>query len=120
MFLTILCSPQKIEIKEKVQSIKRYDISFKVLNGCGEKGLALNIRNQLIDKGFNVLSFGNADKFMYHRTTLIIRKINQEKMQKVKEILNISRIYPQIKQESIYDFVLIVGEDYEKYFKDGQ
>ncbi|MBC8313470.1 MAG: LytR C-terminal domain-containing protein [Candidatus Cloacimonetes bacterium] len=120
MLLTILCSPQKIDIEEKKRIVKKYDITFNVRNGCGEKGLALNIRNQLIDKGFNVLAFGNADKFLYRKTILLVQKNDQEKKIKVKEILNISRIYPQIKKNSIYDFVLIVGEDWEKYFENGE
>ena len=63
------------------------------------------------------MSFGNADKFVYMKTVLIIRKVNPEKLEKFKKIFPIQNIYLQIKMGSLYDFVLIVGEDHKKYLK---
>ena len=63
-----------------------------------------------------MLSFGNADKFVYMKTVLIIRNMNPEKLETIKKFLLIPFIYRQIKMDSLYDFVIIVGKDYKKYF----
>lgn len=63
-----------------------------------------------------MLSFGNADKFVYMKTVLIIRNMNPEKLETIKKFLLIPYIYRQIKTDSLYDFVIIVGKDYKKYF----
>lgn len=94
-----------------------YDISFQVLNGYGKSGLAMAVRNELINMGFDVLAIDNAKKFIYQRTVLLIRKMDVEKLEIVKKKLNISNIYLQIKEDSLYDFILILGADYKKYFK---
>ncbi len=65
-----------------------------------------------------MLSFGNADKFAYMKTVLIIRKMNPEKLETIKKFLPIQHIYRQIKTDSLYDFVIIVGKDYKKYFNE--
>lgn len=118
MYLCItIFSSLEISKKDKVNtSIEKYDISIQVLNGCGMPGLAREVRNKLIDKGLNVLSFGNADKFCFIRTVLIIRSINPQKLETIKKILPIKNIYRQIKEDSLYDFIMIVGKDYKEYF----
>lgn len=65
-----------------------------------------------------MLSFGNADKFAYMKTVLIICKMNPEKSETIKKFLPIQHIYRQIKTDSLYDFVIIVGKDYKKYFNE--
>lgn len=118
MYLCItIFSSLEISKKDRVNtSIEKYDISIQVLNGCGMPGLAREVRNKLIDKGLNVLSFGNADKFCFIRTVLIIRSINPRKLETIKKILPIKNIYRQIKEDSLYDFIVIVGKDYKEYF----
>lgn len=116
--LTIISDKKSITEHEPVALIPSYDISFQVLNGCGKPGLALSVRNELVDMGFDVISIDNAEKFIYRRTVLIIRKMNMEKLEAVKKQLNISNIYMQIKEDSLYDFILILGSDYKEYFKD--
>lgn len=50
------------------------------------------------------------------KTVLIIRNMNPEKLETIKKFLLIPYIYRQIKVDSLYDFVIIVGKDYKKYF----
>ncbi len=88
-----------------------------MLNGVGKDGLARDIRNELIDLGFNVLSFANAKRFCYLKSVIIIKKTNYEKLQKLQKIILVPYVYKQINEVSDYDFVLIVGRDYKKYFK---
>ncbi|MCK4339503.1 MAG: LytR C-terminal domain-containing protein [Candidatus Cloacimonetes bacterium] len=116
--ITIFSSSEVTENNKAETSIEKYDIAIQVLNGCGKSGLAREVRNILIDKGLNVLSFGNADKFAYMKTVLIIRKMNPEKLETIKKFLPIQHIYRQIKTDSLYDFVIIVGKDYKKYFNE--
>ncbi|MEA2104339.1 MAG: LytR C-terminal domain-containing protein [Candidatus Cloacimonadota bacterium] len=96
------------------------DIDIQVLNGVGKAGLAREIRNELIDLGFNVLSFGNANKFCYLKSVIIIKKLDYNKLNQLKNIISIPYLYEQSNKWSNYDFVIIVGRDYKKYFKTGK
>jgi hypothetical protein len=115
---TIISDKNPIPTNEPGSPTVSYDISFQVLNGCGKSGLALAVRSELVNMGFDVLSIDNAKKFIYQRTILLIRKMDPEKLEIVKKQLNISNIYMQLKEDSLYDFVLILGADYGRYFKD--
>lgn len=114
---TIVSDNKTIPENGPERQVASYDISFQVLNGYGKSGLAMAVRNELINMGFDVLSIDNTKKFIYQRTVLIIRKMDVEKLEIVKKELNISNIYLQLKEDSLYDFILILGADYGKYFK---
>jgi len=87
-----------------------------VLNGCGKKGLAREIRNLLIHKGFDVLSFDNAQKFLYKKTVIIIRKMDYDKFNLLRKEVPVKKVYQQINEQSIYDFTIIIGKDYKMLF----
>ncbi|MBN2017308.1 MAG: LytR C-terminal domain-containing protein [Candidatus Cloacimonetes bacterium] len=89
---------------------------MQVLNGCGKKGLARVVRNVLIEKGFDVLSFDNAEKFLYEKTVIVIRHMNYEKFDILYKEVPVKKIYRQINELSIYDFTVIIGKDYKKIF----
>lgn len=114
---TIISDNKTIPENDLERPVVSYDISFQVVNGYGKSGLAMAVRNELINMGFDVLAIDNAKKFIYQRTVLLIRKMDVEKLEIVKKKLNISNIYLQIKEDSLYDFILILGADYKKYFK---
>lgn len=114
---TIISDNRTIPENDLERPVVSYDISFQVVNGYGKSGLAMAVRNELINMGFDVLAIDNAKKFIYQRTVLLIRKMDVEKLEIVKKKLNISNIYLQIKEDSLYDFILILGADYKKYFK---
>lgn len=87
-----------------------------MLNGCGKKGLAREVRNVLIDKGFDVLSFDNADKFLYEKTVIVIRNMNYDKFYMLYKEFPVQKVYKQINEHSLYDFTIIIGKDYKQIF----
>lgn len=89
---------------------------MQVLNGCGKKRLAREVRNVLIDKGFDVLSFDNADKFLYEKTVIIIRNMNYDKFNMLYKEVPVKKVYMQINEHSLYDFIIIIGKDYKRIF----
>ncbi|OPX27608.1 MAG: hypothetical protein B1H05_00465 [Candidatus Cloacimonas sp. 4484_140] len=89
---------------------------MQVLNGCGKKGLAREVRNILIDKGFDVLSFDNAEKFLYEKTVIVIRNMNYDKFNMLYKEIPVHKVYKQINEHSLYDFTIIIGKDYKQIF----
>lgn len=49
------------------------DVKVQVLNGCGVRGIAARIRGVLRERGFDVMSFGNAKRQNYAESQIIIR-----------------------------------------------
>jgi len=100
-----------------VADISRNEITLQVLNGCGIPGLARDVRNALIEKGFDVLSFDNAEKFLYEKTVIVIKKKDYDKFDILYQELPVRKVYKQMNENSIYDFIIIVGKDYKNFFK---
>ncbi|MBC8525791.1 MAG: LytR C-terminal domain-containing protein [Candidatus Cloacimonetes bacterium] len=118
--ITILNYTNKPENNKSSILNEKYNISIQVLNGVGEPGLARFIRNKLIDLGLNVLSFENAEKFIYGKTVIIIRTVNPQKLKILMEILPLDKVYRQTNKDSIYDFIVIIGRDYKNYFDENE
>ena len=95
------------------------DYDIQVLNGAGKPYLAREIRNYLIKMGINVISFDNAKKFCYLKSVIIVKKMDYQKLEYLTSKLNIKNVYKQINKNSEYDFIIIIGKDYKKYFKIG-
>ncbi len=93
------------------------EIRVQVLNGTKKPGLARLVRDKLVRNGFNVVEFGNADRFNYEHTLILDRIGNMKKAAKVASILNCKRIYPKINRFILIDVTVIVGKDYKKLLK---
>lgn len=50
------------------------EIKVQVLNGCGVRGIASKFRGILRQRGFDVMSYGNAAKQDYRKSQVIIRR----------------------------------------------
>jgi len=70
----------------------------------------------LINKGFDVLSFDNAEKFLYEKTVIIIRNMDYNKFNMLYKKLPVHKVYKQINERSLYDFIIIIGKDYKQIF----
>ncbi len=105
------------EENKDYKEISYNDITLQVLNGCGKPGLAREVRNALIEKGFDVLSFDNAEKFLYEKTVIVIKNKNYDKFNVLYKELPVQKVYKQMNPNSMYDFIIIVGKDYKKFFK---
>ncbi len=114
--LTIILRTLPNEEIQKIEQIPFNEITLQVLNGCGKKRLAREVRNVLIDKGFDVLSFDNAEKFLYEKTVIIIRNMNYDKFNMLYKEVPVQKVYMQINEHSLYDFIIIIGKDYKRIF----
>ena len=91
-------------------------IQIKVLNGCGEKGVADLYKNFLRNKGYDVIDYGNAKNFDHVNTKLKIHNKNHEDF--IFEIVEILSIKPDkleynFSKNIFYDLTLIIGKDHK-------
>jgi hypothetical protein len=68
---------EKETVPEETKPLSRKpgpeDIKVEVLNGCGVRGIAARVRGILRDRGFDVMSYGNAARQDYGKTLIIVR-----------------------------------------------
>ena len=103
-------------IQTKSEKITGKKIQLKVLNGCGEKGVAILYTNFLRSKGYDVIEYSNAKNFDFNQTKLRIHKHDNSSF--INEIINILSINPnQIEYDYnnniFYEMSVIIGKDYK-------
>ena len=103
---------------QKSKSEKKFGekIQIKILNGCGDKGVADLYKNFLRNKGYDVIDYGNAENFNHINTKLKIHSKNHENF--IFEIVEILSIKPDkleynYSKNIFYDLTLIIGRDYK-------
>ena len=82
-----------------------------VYNGVGTSGLASVAAQQLIRAGFQVVESGNADRFGYTTTTILVYHAPTE-AQAVRAALGVGAIQMQSAPQEITDMIVILGADY--------
>ncbi len=91
------------------------NLRVRVLNGVGEPGIATDVANKLIDKGYRVVDTKNADSFDYAETQIIIYASNTQKTalaNKIKDTLGVGKIVLNNLPQDVADVTVIVGKDY--------
>ena len=89
-------------------------IQVNILNACGEKGIANQIRNYLRAKGFDVVEIGNYDKII-EKSKIFDRVGDISSAKKVAYILciNDSLVFTKIDSSLFLRASIIVGKDYK-------
>lgn len=93
-------------------------IRIQLLNGCGAKGLATKARLSLRQRGFDVLTFGNAQAQDYKQTVIIARSattIGELAAKRVANALGVTVDQIKIEEDPNLvdtDVTLILGYDY--------
>jgi len=93
------------------------DIKVEVLNGCGEKGIAVKIADFLRTEHIDVVRSENADNFDYEKTVLIQRSYDFSNLKTVAsaidfDVNNEDRVITQPSSTADVDITLILGKDY--------
>lgn len=112
---TMLQGESLKELKSQLESGKMLseDISISVLNGSGVSGMALNAREMLADRGFNVTRVGTAPTSDYLNTEIQVGSQNYWIAKKVKKMaLKEAEIKVVSKKKLPTDIVVIVGKDF--------
>jgi hypothetical protein len=86
---------------------------LEVLNGTGEKGLAHAAKRGLLLRGIDVIEVGNADHFHYEESVLITRKKGAD-VELLGRIIGCKNVVEQIRDDTLEDATLILGNDFEK------
>lgn len=88
-------------------------IRVEVLNAAGTSGLARAVTDQLRDRGFDVVYYGNAGSGFARDTSLVLdRAGNAEAAQAVADALGISRIRAAPDTTLYLEVTVVVGRDW--------
>ena len=86
-------------------------VLVEVLNGCGARGVARVVAEDLRAEGFDVVSIGNALDFRYPVTVVIDRSGSEGKALRVAYSLGCSRVIRQVASDAFLDVTVILGDD---------
>ena len=93
----------------------RSAVRVEILNGCGERGAATSMRTALLNRGYNVVSFGNARQFDFEHTIVVDRGGHPDLAGLVARDLGCRRGITQIDTTRYIDVTVILGSDCERY-----
>ncbi len=98
------------------EDIPAWEVSVKVLNGCGVDGVASEVTDILANEGFSIAMTGDADRMDYDSSILYHKKEDLGKALKVKSAIKEDMPDLELKVsdslDSEADILLIVGSDY--------
>ena len=86
-------------------------VVVEVLNGCGVGGIAQEVGELLIDRGFDVMFVGNADDFDHRETLVVDRSGDRSKALEVASALPGSGVIHQVGSAFFVDVTVVVGGD---------
>lgn len=118
--------PDTPEVDRLVQSIRRQTppplvaegektrpIRVMILNGSGIQGVARNAKVTLEQQGFETVSVGNAPRFDYKSTEIIVHNPISQVASRVRQALRVyGTVKEEISQETEADVTIILGQDY--------
>jgi hypothetical protein len=103
-----------------VQTPSASEIKLQILNGCGVRGIASRVRGIMRDRGFDVMSFGNAARLNYPQTLLLVRsegKRAELAAEVVARSLGVDKSRIRIERDPSLvdiDVTVILGLDYKR------
>ena len=97
-------------------------LKLSILNGCGVKGAASEVKENLINKNLenvDIISWENvkSNKFIYGKSIIVVKRKDGHKLKYLMKITGISRRIYAFDENTIEDFQIILGRDYRTYFK---
>ncbi len=106
----------------EVEIIEITSLKLSILNGCGVKGAASEVKDNLINKNFenvDIISWVNvkSKKFIYGKSIIVVKRKDENKLKYLMKITGISRRIYAFDDNTIEDFQIILGRDYRTYFK---
>ena len=106
------CKKQEEQEEDNLPAIR-----VKVLNGSGFSGVANEMRNHLMKFNIDVIDVGNADRFIYNRTIIVVKRDDEQDLERLMRYTNIRRRTYALSNEADESFQIIVGKDYLNYIK---
>lgn len=96
-------------------------VKISILNGCGKKNAATEVKDILYDKEINnldIISWKNVPRemFIYDKSLIVVKKRNAEKLDFLMRLTGIQRRIFAENEQYIEEFQIVLGKDYKKYF----
>ncbi len=88
-------------------------LRVEVLNGTGRSGLAHAARRALLARGVDVVSVGNADRFDYDASIVVVRH-RDAGVEALARAIGCERVVEQIDEDALEDAEVILGADWER------
>lgn len=113
---------KKKENKISEDKIPVTSLKLTILNGCGFNGAAKDVKEFLINKdvrNLDIIAWKNVERnmFIYKKTIIVVKKNDQKKIEYLMKITGINRRIYALDANTIEDMQIILGNDYNKYFK---
>lgn len=112
--------PQREEIADLLKSWWGVDSSAGeqttrviVYNGAGVPGIAGVAAQKLIRSGLRVIDTKNADTFNYKKTSIVVKRGDISRGEKVREALGVGTVAVDISTADVTDVIVIIGKDYK-------
>ncbi len=100
-----------------LEDVSPGDVNVKVLNGSGIEGIGGEAADMLSNKGYQIVTIGNADRPDYATSIIYYAKVNYGKALKLKSDLKNDLPDVKLTESSSLDpsvhLILIVGKDYK-------
>ena len=105
------------EIEEEVINESDFpSIRIMVQNGCGFIGVAQNVRNAVQQKNIDVVGVGNARKFIYNETVIVVKHDDEVDLKRLQNMTGIENVIYAVNENYFVPFIIIAGRDYNKFF----
>jgi len=115
----IIISKRRVAvIKEIAQEESFPAIKVTLLNGCGYDGVAKRVREKLNPQNIDIISCSNAEKFIYNKSIIVVKKKDEIDLKRLQRITGIKRRIYALNENSHASFYIIIGKDFKKYFND--
>ena len=93
-------------------------IKINLKNGCGFEGAATEMSEFLASRNVDIVATGNAEKFIYDTTIIVVKKMDAQDLQRLINITGIQHWTLAENEFAPAPFEIIIGKDYEKLIAD--
>jgi hypothetical protein len=100
--------------KDKNLENQTFEGSIQVLNGCGAGKVTENIREKLMQSGFDVVETGNADFWNFEETIVAVRNPHWPYAKQLAATLKTKNIILLENSDKLMDATVYIGKDYKK------
>lgn len=87
-------------------------VSVIVYNGVGSPGLAGDAAQELLAGGFRVVDTGNAERFDYDTTLIVVQNGIMSQGDDVRAALGVGEVEEASPAQDVADVIVIIGKDY--------
>lgn len=102
-----------LEKKKAIEAIQPA-VKISLKNGCGFEGAATEMSEFLSDMNIEIVATGNAEKFIYNKTIIVVKKRDPVDLQRLMTMTGIQYWTLAESDEPTAPFVIIIGKDYEE------